>query len=239
MKISVKSATLIKRYKRFLADVALNSEQQMTIHCANTGAMTGCAEPNDLVWYSTSENLTRKYPCSWEVTQTVDDHFICVNTQRANQLVEEALVSNVIEQLTQYQSLKREVKYGSENSKVDFLVVDEHGVNTYIEVKSVTLLENDLGYFPDTVTTRGQKHLRELIEQVEQGHRAVLLFAVLHSGINSVQAAAHLDPKYAQLLQLAYNKGVEILAYKAIYTLTNQDINIDLQQQIPVYFFEQ
>jgi sugar fermentation stimulation protein A len=238
MEIPLKSATLIKRYKRFLADVLLSNGQTKTIHCANTGAMTGCAEPNDTVWYSTSDNIKRKYPCSWELTQSHNKHFICVNTQRANQLVEEALLTNKIKQLNQFNSLKREVKYGNENSKIDFFLVDKNNLNTYIEVKSVTLLENDLGYFPDTVTTRGQKHLRELIEQVEQGNRAVLLFAVLHSAINSVQAAAHLDIKYAQLLQLAYNKGVEIIAYKACYRLKNQIVNMHLNDEIPVVFMD-
>tara|TARA_B100000767_G_C19581851_1_gene457640 strand:- start:86 stop:832 length:747 start_codon:yes stop_codon:yes gene_type:complete len=238
MEIRLKNATLIKRYKRFLADVQLSDGQTKTIHCANTGAMTGCATPNNIVWYSTSDNIKRKYPCSWELTQTSAEHFICVNTQRANQLVEEALLTNKIKQLNQFNSLNREVKYGNENSKIDFFVVDQNNANTYIEVKSVTLLENDLGYFPDTVSTRGQKHLRELIEQVEQGNRAVLFFAVLHSGINSVQAAVNIDIKYAQLLQLAYNKGVEIIAYKASYRLTNQVVNIHLRDEIPVIFMD-
>lgn len=212
---SLNSAILIKRYKRFLADITLPDNSMHTIHCANTGAMKGCALPNDTVWYSTSDNLKRKYPFSWELTHTAANEFICVNTMRANQLVEEALNESVIKELNGFTSLQREVKYGSENSRIDMLLKYDDKPDTYVEVKSVTLLENDKGYFPDAVTTRGQKHLRELIEMVEQGYRAVLLFAVLHTGINSVQAAKHVDPKYAQLLIEAINKGVEVFAYKA------------------------
>jgi len=234
MKISLNPATLIKRYKRFLADITLANGEETTIHCANTGAMTGCAEVDDTVWYSTSNNPKRKYPFSWEFTETKNEHFICVNTQRANQLTEEALNNQVITQITDFKQLKREVKYGEENSKVDFFMLDKNGVNTFLEVKSVTLLEGDQGYFPDTVTTRGQKHLKELIEQVEQGHRAILLFTVLHSGINSVKAALHLDKKYAELLEIAHNKGVEIIAYKASYTMENKVVDIELKQEVPV-----
>ncbi|WP_199610559.1 DNA/RNA nuclease SfsA [Flocculibacter collagenilyticus] len=212
-------AQLVKRYKRFLADITLPCGEEQTIHCANTGAMTGCAETNNTVWYSVSDNAKRKYPRSWELTQTFSDHFICVNTQRANQLVEEALNNNVIRELSGYTSLKREVKYGNENSRIDFLLTDEHQPNTYIEVKSVTLLEGQAqGYFPDAVTVRGQKHIRELIEMVEAGHRAVLFFAVLHTGIHTVSPAKHIDPQYAQLLAEAVQKGVEVLAYTADIT---------------------
>ncbi|MGY5450686.1 DNA/RNA nuclease SfsA [Agarivorans sp. MS3-6] len=208
-------ATLVKRYKRFLADVILADGSETTIYCANTGAMTGCAEPGSTIWYSQSENPKRKYPLSWELSQTPDGHTICVNTAKANQWVEQAITQNVIGELAGYASLRREVKYGSENSRIDFLLEDPQRTACYIEVKSCTLLHEGNGYFPDAVSTRGQKHLRELIDMKQQGHRAVLLFAVLHSGINSVRAAAHVDPSYAQLLDLAKQQGVEVLAYKA------------------------
>jgi sugar fermentation stimulation protein A len=140
MNINLKKAILIKRYKRFLADIILEDGTETTLHVANTGAMTGCATEKDTVWYSTSDNKKRKYPYSWEITQTQNDHFICVNTLRANQLVEEALTNRTINELHNYKTLKREVKYGDENSKIDFLLTDENDVLTYIEVKSVTLL---------------------------------------------------------------------------------------------------
>ena len=221
MKISVKKAVLIKRYKRFLADVIVESGEEITMHCANTGAMTGCATPNDTIWYSTSTNTKRKYPNSWEFTVNQAGHFICINTIRANHLVEEAISQHLIPNFVGHSELKREVKYGKENSKIDFFLKDTKGKNTYIEVKSVTLLDNDKGYFPDSVTTRGQKHLRELIEIVKSGDRAVLFFAVLHSGIHSVQAALHIDPQYSLLLNEALNAGVEIIAYAAKFTLND------------------
>ena len=211
----LQKATLIKRYKRFLADVILADGTETTIHVSNTGAMSGCAEPGDTVWYSTSGNVKRKYPLSWELTETKVGDIICVNTIRANQLTEQAINDGVIAELIGYKTLKREVKYGSENSKIDILLSDGTLADAYVEVKSATLLDNGQGYFPDAVTTRGQKHLRELVEMAGSGKRAILLFAVLHSGINSVTPAAHIDPEYAKLIKLALKSGVEILAYQA------------------------
>lgn len=225
MKLQLQSAKLLQRYKRFLADITLQNGTETTIHCANTGAMKGCATPGDTVWYSTSDNPKRKYPFSWEITQTQDQHFICVNTLRANQLVEEALTNGIISELSGFASLQREVKYGAENSRIDFLTTYHDKPDTYIEVKSVTLLENGQGYFPDAVTLRGQKHLRELMDMVEQGYRAVLIFAVLHSGIDSVKAAEHVDPAYAKLLTQAIDLGVEVLTYKA--NISTDEIKIE------------
>ena len=211
----LKPATLIKRYKRFLADVTTPEGDEITIHCANTGAMTGCATPGDTVWFSTSNNTKRKYPHSWELTQTADNHFICVNTLRANQLVAEALKNKWIPELSEYNLIIPEVKYGAENSRIDFFLSHDGLSDCFIEVKSVTLLENDRGFFPDTTTLRGQKHLRELTCIAKEGKRAILLFVVLHSGIHVVSAAAHIDKQYAQLLDIAINNGVEVLCYQA------------------------
>lgn len=213
---SLQPATLIKRYKRFLADIALPDGTITTIHCANTGAMTGCAEPGSTIWYSTSDNPKRKYAHSWELTQTQDGHWICINTARANQIVAEALKNNHIPELSGYASLRTEVKYGTENSRVDIVLDDPLLPSCFIEVKSVTLLEdNGRGYFPDAVTTRGQKHLRELADVAASGQRAVLFFAVLHSGIENVAAARHIDPVYDELLEQAEKAGVEVLCYRA------------------------
>ncbi|MCO4798054.1 MAG: DNA/RNA nuclease SfsA [Colwelliaceae bacterium] len=234
MKIELHKATLIKRYKRFLADVILEDGTITTVHVANTGAMSGCADEGDIVWYSVSDNPKRKYPFSWEVTEKPNGDLICVNTIRANQLIEEALNEKVINELNKFTHLKREVKYGNEKSKIDFFLIDQKNTKTYIEVKSVTLLENEQGYFPDAKTERGQKHLRELIDVVEQGNRAVLLFAVLHSGISSVQAATHIDEKYAQLLTLAKQKGVEIIAYKADFKQNDEGVIITVEKQVMV-----
>ncbi|MFQ3289000.1 MAG: sugar fermentation stimulation protein A [Alteromonadaceae bacterium] len=226
----LKKATLIRRYKRFLADVILEDDTETTIHVANTGAMTGCAQPGDIVWYSVSANVKRKYPLSWELTQTQANHFICVNTIRANQLAEEAINNTMLNELKAYKSLKREIKYGDENSRIDILLSqsDNNQADVYIEVKSVTLLKDQQGFFPDAVTTRGQKHLRELMAIAKEGKRAVLLFAVLHTGITSVTVAKDIDPTYAKLLIAAINSGVEVLAYKA----TIDQFGIKLQNKL-------
>lgn len=211
-------ATLIKRYKRFLADIRLSDGSEITIHCANTGAMTGCATPDNTIWYSTSNNPKRKYPHSWELTKTENGDTICVNTARANQLAVEAIESGTINELIGYEQIKTEVQYGDENSRIDILLMSSQRPNCYIEVKSVTLLDElhqGQGYFPDAVTTRGQKHLRELTKMVQNGYRAVLLFTVLHSGIEKVSPAHHIDPQYSKLLKSAQEQGVEVLCYTA------------------------
>ncbi|CAH6799648.1 putative DNA-binding transcriptional regulator of maltose metabolism [Vibrio chagasii] len=230
----LESATLIKRYKRFLTDIKLPDGSERTIHCANTGAMTGCATPGNTVWYSTSDNVKRKYPNSWEISETDKGHRICVNTARANQLAVEAIENKTIVELLGYNALRTEVKYGSENSRIDILLEDNEKPPCYIEVKSVTLLDEQetstegQGFFPDAVTTRGQKHLRELTEMVESGNRAVLLFTVLHSGIEKVSAAHHIDAKYSLLLKQAQDAGVEVLCYKAELSSTQ----IQLKQSV-------
>ena len=230
----LESATLIKRYKRFLTDIKLPDGSERTIHCANTGAMTGCATPGNTVWYSTSDNAKRKYPNSWEISETDKGYRICVNTARANQLAVEAIENKTIVELLGYNALRTEVKYGSENSRIDILLEDNEKPPCYIEVKSVTLLDEQetstegQGFFPDAVTTRGQKHLRELTEMVESGNRAVLLFTVLHSGIEKVSAAHHIDAKYSLLLKQAQDAGVEVLCYKAELSSTQ----IQLKQSV-------
>ncbi|AXC31796.1 DNA/RNA nuclease SfsA [Raoultella sp. X13] len=211
----LQSAILIKRYKRFLADVVTPDGRELTLHCPNTGAMTGCATPGDTVWYSTSDNPKRKYAHTWELTQTQRGAIICVNTLRANILAKEAILAGNIVELPGYNTLKSEVKYGEEKSRIDIMLQAEERQNCYIEVKSVTLAENDSGYFPDAVTERGQKHLRELMSVAAAGDRAVILFAVLHSAIDRFSPAHHIDARYAQLLIEAQTKGVEILVYKA------------------------
>ena len=208
-------ATLVQRYKRFLADVITPDGTELTLHCPNTGAMTGCATPGDTVWYSASENSKRKYPHTWELTQTQTGALICVNTLWANRLTKEAIEQGRVSELSGYSTLKSEVKYGAERSRIDFMLQADSRPDCYIEVKSVTLAEKDFGYFPDAITERGQKHLRELMSVAAEGKRAVIFFAVLHSAITRFSPARHIDAKYAQLLFEAQRKGVEILVYKA------------------------
>lgn len=226
----LQAAILIKRYKRFLADVLTPEGETLTLHCPNTGAMTGCATPGDTVWYSTSSNLKRKYPHTWELTQTQQGAWICVNTQQANALVKEALLAEALPPFTGYSTLKSEVKYGAEGSRIDVMLQAEDRRNCYIEVKSVTLAESESGYFPDAVTVRGQKHLRELMSVAASGDRAVILFAVLHSAITRFSPARHIDEKYAQLLSEAQLNGVEIWAYKAELSADN----MTLKEPLPV-----
>ncbi|UXY10196.1 DNA/RNA nuclease SfsA [Kosakonia sp. ML.JS2a] len=222
----LKPATLIQRYKRFLADVITPEGETLTLHCPNTGAMTGCATPGDTVWYSTSENPKRKYAHTWELTQTQQGAFICVNTLRANTLTKEAILAGNLPELTGYSALKSEVKYGAERSRIDFLLQADDRRNCYIEVKSVTLAEQQSGFFPDAVTLRGQKHLRELMSVAANGDRAVILFAVLHSAVEHFSPARHIDEEYARLLNDAQRQGVEILAYKAELSADNITLSL-------------
>lgn len=210
---ALQPATLIKRYKRFLADVILADGDEVTIHCANTGAMTGCGAEGDTIWYSTSANPKRKYPHSWELTETSQGHMIGINSARANHLAREGIEAGIIPQLSGYAELLTEVKYGDENSRIDILLNDPDKGRCYIEVKSVSLLEDDSGYFPDAKTARGQKHIRELIAVKQRGHRAILLFIAQHSGIKQVKPAKHIDKDYSELVKLAIHEGVEVLAY--------------------------
>lgn len=206
---------LIKRYKRFLTDIILDDGSEITIHCPNTGSMRNCLYPGQSVWFSESANPKRKYPYTFEIMQSDEQHLIGINSGRANALAEEAINKGIISELNGYTSLQREVKYGEENSRIDILLTSQDKPKCYIEIKSCTLLEAGVGYFPDAVTTRGQKHLRELIQMVQQGHRAVLLFVVQHSGISVVKPAKHIDPLYADLLKQAIKLGVEVLAYQS------------------------
>ena len=157
-------ARLIRRYKRFLADVRMSDGRVVTVHCPNTGSMKNCIEVDQVVWLSASNNPNRKYGYTWEYIQTGLGHTIGVNTVRANQLVAEAVNAGCVVELAGYKNLYREVKYGEENSRIDLLLKSSTQPDCYVEVKSVTLLEDPvskgIGYFPDAVSERGAKHLR-------------------------------------------------------------------------------
>jgi len=221
---------LVKRYKRFLTDVTLLNGEEVVAHCPNTGAMTGCAEPGMQVWLSPSNNPKRKLGYTWELGVTHQGHWIGINTNNANKIVAEALATHAIQELQGYETVRPEVRFGHENSRIDFLLSSSDKKDCYVEVKSVTLLEEGQGYFPDAKTVRGQKHLRELAAMVEQGYRAVLLFCVQHSGIHSVKVAENIDPKYAQMFKHAVDVGVEVLAYSCAIN----EQNITLNQRLPM-----
>lgn len=207
---------LIRRYKRFLADVRLPDGTEITAHCPNTGSMLGCQPPDGRVWLSLSNNPARKLPYTWELVETAPGVLACVNTARPNAQAREAIEAGRIGELTGYSHCRPEVKYGAEKSRID-LLLSGHGSepDAWVEVKNVTLEESGQGFFPDAVTTRGQKHLRELMAQVALGDRAVLLFVVNHTGIETVRPADHIDQHYGQLLRQACDAGVEVLAYRA------------------------
>lgn len=205
--------TLIKRYKRFFADVTLDSGETVTAHCANTGAMTGCAEPGYRVWLSPANNPKRKLQYTWELVQNADGDWIGINTNRANKIVAEALESGKIKQVADLTEIRAEYKPEGANSRFDFLLSNSGQSQCLLEVKSLTLKQQGIGYFPDAVTARGAKHCLELAEYAESGKRCVLVFCVQHTGIERVQVAHHIDPTYAQAVKTAVQSGVEIYAY--------------------------
>ncbi len=226
-------ARLTRRYKRFLADIDPPQNGALTIHCPNTGSMKNCWTEGDRIWMQDSNNPKRKYRYTWELVETAEGDFIGINTHRANALVAEALAADRIPALRGHTGIRREVPYGDENSRIDFLL-EFDDAPCYLEVKSVTLKESDgIGYFPDTVSTRGQKHLRELMALKQAGCRAVLLFCVQHTGISRVRPADHLDPAYGKLLRSAAAAGVEILAWSTHITPDRiepgAEIPVDLQ----------
>ena len=224
-------ARLLKRYKRFLADVELLSGEQITVHCPNTGKMTACSEAGSRVWLSYSDNPKRKYAYTWELVEVRPGVLAAIHSAKANPLIIEALQNNRIKELVGFDELQKERRFGEENSRADVWLrfADQ---TCYVEVKSVTLdMGEGVGMFPDAVSARGTKHLRELIRVKQQGSRAVLLFCVQHQGINEVRPAEHVDRLYAQTLREALAEGVEILAYRAQISL--QEIYVN--QSLPFY----
>jgi sugar fermentation stimulation protein A len=214
----LQEAILLRRYKRFLADVRRPDGSEFTLHCPNTGAMTHCQGEGWRVWYTDSRNPKRKYACTWQLVEDADGCLIGINSALANTLVGEALERNAIGELAGYSSHRREVAYGEQNSRIDFLLSGADRAasrrDCLVEVKSLTLrTQNGLGVFPDAVTTRGQKHLQELTTEAKRGKRAVLLFCVQHTGIERVSVAREIDAEYARLLDAAVREGVEVFAY--------------------------
>lgn len=205
-------AVLIRRYKRFLADVRLDDGQEVVAHCPNPGSMMGLAQEGTRVWLEPNDDPKKKLNYGWRLVEHGEGNFTGIDTGRANAIVLEALKSGQIEPLRQYSDIKPEVKYG-EGSRVDFLL--ENGVERcYLEVKSATLLRSgQLVEFPDSVTVRGAKHLADLSEMVAQGHRAVLLFLVQRTGVNEIDVARDLDPAYGLAFDKAQKMGVAFLAY--------------------------
>jgi len=209
------AGTLVRRYKRFLADVELEEGGIVTVHCPNSGSMKGCATPGSRVLLSRSPNPGRKYPLGWELVQA-DGFWIGINTGLPNRLTREAIEDGTVGELQGYATIRPEVRYG-EHSRIDLLLESPAG-RCFVEVKNVTLVESGLALFPDAVTTRGQKHLQELMRVVREGDRGVIFFTVQRGDGNSVSPADMIDPEYGRLLRLALENGVEALAYRALVT---------------------
>ena len=207
----LRRATLIRRYKRFLADVRFDDGEEVTAHIANPGAMTGLAEPGLEVWLSPARNPARKLKWSWELAR-IDERLVGVNTAWPNAIVTEAIEAGAIAALSGYATLRREVKYG-ENSRVDILLGDEGRPDCYVEVKNVHLKRARGAEFPDAVTKRGTKHLVELSAMVAASHRAVMVYLVQREDCDDFRLAGDIDPTYAKAFAAALDAGVEALCY--------------------------
>lgn len=210
-------ATLVKRYKRFLADVILDDGTALTAHCANPGAMTGLAMPGLKVWLSRSDDPKRKLAWSLELVE-VDGGLVGINTAHPNRVVGEALRARAIPELADYETVRPEVKYG-EKSRVDFLLTGDGLPDCYVEVKNVHLMrEAGRAEFPDSVTARGARHLSDLARMVVQGQRAVMLYLVQRGDCTHFSLADDIDPAYARAFAAAQAAGVEALCYTASIT---------------------
>jgi sugar fermentation stimulation protein A len=219
---------LVQRYKRFLADVRLDSGETITAACPNTGAMLGLNTPGVAVWLSRSEAVTRKYPYTWEMVEAGlggESQLVGINPLHPNRLVAEAIAARSIKKLGGYEMLRREVKYGAA-SRIDLLLEDERKGRCYVEVKNVHLMRRaGRAEFPDCVTTRGAKHLRELAAMVAQGHRAVMLYLIQRADAESFSISGDLDPGYAEAFAVARAAGVEALAYRC--RMSPEEITVD------------
>ncbi len=204
---------LIRRYKRFLADVTLDDGRDVTAHCANPGSMMGLAEPGCKVWLEPNDDPKKKLKFGWRLVDHENGHFTGVDTSVPNRALKQAFLNQAIPELAAYESIRPEVKYG-EGSRIDFLMSGKGLPDAYVEVKSVTLRrEGDLAEFPDSVTARGAKHLRELARMAEGGHRAVLFYLVQRTDCRRVAVAEDIDPTYAEAFRQARVAGVEVIAY--------------------------
>lgn len=209
---------LVKRYQRFLADVLLESGVQVTAHCPNTGSMLGCKAPESRVWLSPASDPKRKLPYTWEIVEAGPGVLVGIHTGRSNGLVREAIGSGTIRELAGYGRIRQEVRYGRENSRIDLLLEDPAGrrPDCYVEVKNVTAAaEGGVALFPDAVSERGSKHLRELMAVVAAGQRAVMCYCVQRADVTEVRPADAIDPIYGQTLREALKAGVEAIAYGA------------------------
>jgi sugar fermentation stimulation protein A len=203
---------LLRRYKRFFADIELESGDVVTAHCPNTGPMTGVCEIAAPVQLSYHPDPKRKLAYTWEMIW-VDQTWVGVNTSMPNRLVHYGLQQNWFPELSGFTQMSREVAYGSQSSKIDFLLTYPGG-KMYVEVKNTTWSQQKRALFPDTVTTRGQKHLQELMQMAQEGHRAVLLYFIHRADCSEFSPGDSKDPTYGKLLRQALAEGVEVFPYR-------------------------
>ena len=230
---SLQSGRLLKRYKRFLADVELTSGEIVTAHCTQPGSMMGLSDPGRRVWLSKSDNPKRKLKYSWELVEVDIGQgpvIVGVDTGLPNRLVAEAVEVGAISQLTGYHDLRREVRYGA-NSRIDILLTLEGSPHCYVEIKNVGLMRTPgRAEFPDAVTTRGAKHFSELANMMRKGNRAVTIFIIQRGDCDQFTIARDIDPAYGAAFDRAREAGVEIICYAC--ALSPQGIELD--RQIPV-----
>jgi len=219
--------TLVKRYKRFLADVHLDDGTPVTAHCTNTGSMLGCNAPGSQVYLSEQPGKNRKLPYTWELIR-VGRTLVGINTLAANRLAREGIESGVVKELQGYERLRPEVPTRP-GSRLDFLL-ENPGQQCYVEVKNVTLVVDGVATFPDAVSERGTRHLKELIRLRRRGHRAVLLFVIQRGPCPSFRPADEIDVEYGRWLRRAARAGVEIYPYRARVTVRG----ISLSEAVPL-----
>jgi len=206
-------ATLIRRYKRFLADIRLADGREVTAHCANPGSMLGLAGPGMKIWVEPNDDPKKKLKYGWRLVDHENGHFTGVDTSQPNRALRIAFEARAIPELAQYDVIRPEQKYGK-NSRIDFLMQGDGLRDAYVEVKSVTLSrQRGVAEFPDSVTARGARHLAELANMVRAGHRAVLFYLVQRTDCETVTLARDIDPTYAAAFDAALKAGVEVIAY--------------------------
>lgn len=226
---------LVRRYKRFLADVELEGGELVTASCPNTGSMLGLSAPGTYIWLSTNDSPKRKYRHTWELVENdlgAGPVLVGINTGHPNRLVADAITDGRLAALKGYGSLKREQAYGKA-SRIDLLLEDTAKGRCYVEIKNVHLMrENGIAEFPDSVTARGLRHLEELGDMVEAGHRAVMLYLIQRGDASHMRMAADIDPAYASGLVRAMARGVEATAYAC--DITCEEIRV--ARPVPLVF---
>lgn len=220
--------TLVKRYKRFLADVILDDGKTVTAHCPNTGSMQGCCEPGRPVWLSLHDNPRRKLKYTWEMI-LMSGSMVGVNTLVPNRLVALTAAENAIPEFSGYVNVQREVKIGN-HSRIDLLLSDGDHRRCYVEIKNSTLVDRDTAFFPDAVTSRGLKHLQELQSLVSDNQRCAMFYFIQRMDARVFKPADHIDPAYGKALRRAAAGGVEMLAYDVHIDLNG----IRLRRKVPI-----